>query len=75
MKLQVKSFIDTVIWRFGGGFAGLVLLIFATRLGLTPSEVGWLSLTLHFVLACDGVGARRQYVATLGENIRQLELG
>ena len=44
VKLQVKSFIDTVIWRFGGGFAGVVLLIFATGLGLTPEQVGWLSL-------------------------------
>ncbi|HVQ64837.1 MAG TPA: Npt1/Npt2 family nucleotide transporter [Terriglobia bacterium] len=74
VKLQVKSFIDTVIWRFGGGFAGLVLLIFATRLGLSPSEVGWLSLLFISLWMATAFAARRQYIATLGENIRQIEL-
>ena len=75
VKLQVKSFIDTVIWRFGGGFAGVVLLIFTTGLGLTPSQVGWLSLFFISVWLAIALSARRQYVATLGENIRQLEFG
>jgi ATP:ADP antiporter, AAA family len=74
VKLQVKSFIDTVIWRFGGGFAGLVLLVFATKLGLTAGEVGWLSLLFISLWFAAAFGARRQYIATLGENIRQLEL-
>ena len=74
VKLQVKSFIDTVIWRFGGGFAGLVLLVFATRLGLSPSEVGWLSLLFISLWLASAFGARRQYIAALGENIRQIEL-
>ena len=73
-KLQVKSFIDTVFWRLGGGFAGVVLLIFATGLGLTPAQVGWVSLFFIFIWLVTAFGARRQYVATLGENIRQLEL-
>lgn len=30
IKLQVKSFIDTVIWRLGDGFAAITLLVFAT---------------------------------------------
>ncbi len=74
VKLQVKSFIDTVIWRFGGGFAGVVLLIFATGLGLTPGQVGWVSLFFISIWLATAFGARRQYVATLGENIRQFEL-
>jgi len=73
VKLQVKSFIDTVIWRFGGGFAGVVLLIFTSGLGLTPSQVGWLSLFFISVWLAAASSARRQYIATLGENIRQLE--
>jgi AAA family ATP:ADP antiporter len=73
VKLQVKSFIDTVIWRFGGGFAGLVLLIFATRLGLSAGEVGWLSVLFISLWLVTAFGARRQYVATLGETIRQFE--
>jgi AAA family ATP:ADP antiporter len=32
IKLQVKWFIDTVIWRLGDGLAGLTVLIFATTL-------------------------------------------
>jgi AAA family ATP:ADP antiporter len=73
VKLQVKSFIDTVIWRFGGGFAGVVLLLFTTGLGFTPSQVGWLSLFFISVWLATASSARRQYIATLGENIRQLE--
>jgi len=73
VKLQVKSFIDTVIWRFGGGFAGVVLLIFTSGLALAPSQVGWLSLFFISVWLVAASGARRQYIATLGENIRQLE--
>jgi len=74
VKLQVKSFIDTVVWRLGGGFAGLVLLVFATRLGLNASQVGWFSLLFVSVWLVTAFEARRQYVTTLGENIRQLEL-
>ncbi len=51
-----------------------MLLIFATGLGLTPAQVGWLSLFFISVWLATAFGARRQYVATLGENIRQLEL-
>lgn len=74
VKLQVKSFVDTVVWRFGGGFAGLVLLVFATKLGLNASEVGWISLIFVAAWLVMAFEARRQYVTTLGENIRQLEL-
>ncbi|HET9219156.1 MAG TPA: Npt1/Npt2 family nucleotide transporter, partial [Terriglobia bacterium] len=73
VKMQVKSFIDTVIWRFGGGFAGVVLLIFSTGLGLRPAQVGWVSLFLVSVWLATAVSARRQYIATLGDSIRQLE--
>ena len=71
VKLQVKSFIDTVVWRFGGGFAGLLLLLFATKLGFSPAQVGWLCLLFVMVWVVAAVAARRQYVATLGENIQQ----
>jgi AAA family ATP:ADP antiporter len=74
IKLQVKSFIDTVIWRFGGGFAGVVLLIFATGLGLTPGQVGWVSLFFISVWLATAFRARRQYIATLGDSIRHLDI-
>ncbi len=71
VKLQVKSFIDTVVWRFGGGFAGLLLLVFATRLGFSPAQVGWLCLVFVAIWMATAAAARRQYVATLGKNIQQ----
>jgi AAA family ATP:ADP antiporter len=74
VKLQVKSFIDTVVWRFGGGFGGLILLIFATRLGLTPGQIGWLCVFFVLIWLAAAATAQRQYVATLGESIRQFEL-
>ena len=38
VKLQAKSFIDTVIWRLGDGLAGFTVLLFATILHFTPSR-------------------------------------
>jgi AAA family ATP:ADP antiporter len=70
VKLQVKSFIDTVVWRFGGGFAGLLLLIFATKLGFLASQIGWLCLLFVVAWVITAIAARRQYVATLGQNIQ-----
>ena len=71
VKMQVKSFIDTVIWRLGDGLAGLTLLVFATHLNFRPSQISWVNLIflgLWFVAAHI---AHRQYVATLGERIQQ----
>src|ERR1700686_727084 len=34
IKIQVKWFIDTVVWRLGDGLSGLTVLIFATTLHL-----------------------------------------
>ena len=71
VKMQVKSFIDTVIWRLGDGLAGLTLLVFATYLNFRPNQISWVNLIflgLWFVVANT---ARRQYVAILGERIQQ----
>ena len=74
VKLQVKSFVDTVVWRFGGGFAGLLLLVFATTLGLSPGEIGWINILLVAVWLMIAFIARQQYVATLGQSIQQFDL-
>jgi ATP/ADP translocase len=74
VKLQAKSFIDTVIWRFGDGLAGLTVLIFATGLHFTPREIGWLNIVLLIAWMGIAVLARRQYVETLSSNMRQLQL-
>jgi len=74
IKLQVKSFIDTVIWRFGDGLAGLTLLVFATNLHFTPREIGWVNLALLGGWIVAAIVARHQYVATLRNNIQQIRI-
>lgn len=74
IKLQAKSFIDTVIWRFGDGLAGFTVLIFATGLTFTPREIGWLNVVLLCVWMGVVIFARRQYVVTLSSNMQQLQL-
>jgi AAA family ATP:ADP antiporter len=71
LKLQVKWFIDTVIWRLGDGLAGLTVLIFATTLHMSARQISWIALLLvsGWLLAVSV--ARRQYVATLKESISQ----
>ena len=74
IKLSVKSFIDTVIWKIGDGLAGLTLLLFATTLRFTPREISAVTITLIAAWIVSAVVARRQYVATLRENIQSVRL-
>ena len=71
VKLRVKWVIDTVIWRLGDGLSGLLVLIFATWLHFSARQISWVVLVLVgcWLLAVNA--ARRQYVATLKEGIRQ----
>jgi AAA family ATP:ADP antiporter len=71
IKLQVKWFIDTVIWRLGDGLAGLTVLIFATTLHLSARQMSWIALLLVTGWLAAVAVARRQYVATLKESIAQ----
>src|SRR6266478_5476173 len=71
IKLQVKWFIDTVIWRLGDGLAGLTVLIFATTLHLAARQMSWIALLLVTGWLVAVAVARRQYVATLKESISQ----
>jgi ATP:ADP antiporter, AAA family len=71
IKLQVKWFIDTVIWRLGDGLAGLTVLIFATTLHLAARQMSWIALVLVAGWLIAVAVARRQYVATLKESIAQ----
>ena len=63
VKLQVKWFIDTVIWRMGDGLSGLIVLVFATFLQFSPRQISWIVLLLvsGWLMAVSVV--RRQYVA------------
>jgi ATP/ADP translocase/HEAT repeat protein len=74
IKVQVKSFIDTVIWKCGDGLAALTLLLFATTLRFSPREVSFVNLVLLLGWIAAALMARRQYVATLRSNIRQIRI-
>jgi len=71
IKLPVKWFIDTVIWRLGDGLAGLTVLIFATSLHLPVRQISWIALLFVSGWLAAVAVARRQYVATLKESITQ----
>ncbi|MGH9649752.1 MAG: Npt1/Npt2 family nucleotide transporter, partial [Terriglobales bacterium] len=74
VKLQVKSFIDTVIWRLGDGLAGLTVLLFATYLHVSARRLGWITMTLMLAWLAAAIVARKQYVNTLRECIQQHRL-
>ncbi len=74
IKVQVKSFIDTVIWKLGDGLAGLTLLLFATYLQFSARQISWVTLVLLGAWIAAAVYARRQYVATLRRNMQQVAI-
>ncbi len=71
LKVQVKSFIDTVVWRLGDGLAGVTLLVFVTYLQFTPRQVGWINLIGLAAWLFVANRARRQYLRTLGERVQE----
>ena len=71
---RVKSFIDTVIYRFGDALGGVVVLACAAWLGWTPVQVGWLALAVVVAWLVAADVARRQYVSNLQDSIRQHRL-
>jgi AAA family ATP:ADP antiporter len=71
---QVKSFIDTLVWRLGDGLAGVIVLLSATWLGLSAVNVGWVNLALIGIwFGCASV-ANRQYVRNLTDSIQHYRL-
>jgi ATP:ADP antiporter, AAA family len=74
VKLHVKWFIDTVVWRLGDTLAGLTVLIFATWLHLPAVQLswvvlGWLGCWLFAVYV-----AKQRYVVTLNDSVTQHRL-
>jgi len=74
VKLQAKWFIDTVVWRLGDGLAGVVVLIFAARLGWTPQQVSWIAILLILGWLAAVYVAGKQYVVVLQDSISQHRL-
>ncbi len=74
IKNQVKSFIDTVVWRSGDGLAALLVLAFVTNLDWSAGQVGLVSVVLIVGWCTSAIIARSQYVQALKESIRQHRL-
>jgi AAA family ATP:ADP antiporter len=74
VKLQAKSAIDTVIWRLGDGLSGLTLAIFTDGLHWSPQRVSFVNLVFIAGWIFAGIQARRRYLGTLLQSIRQRRL-
>ena len=74
IKIQVKSFLDTVVLRLGDGIGAMLVLTLAGGLGFTATEIGWVSLGLLILWFIAARGASRQYVTALGETLRHQRL-
>ncbi|MGH9502883.1 MAG: Npt1/Npt2 family nucleotide transporter [Terriglobales bacterium] len=74
VKIQVKWFLDTVVWRLGDGLSGLTVLIFATTLHWPAQQISWIALVLVSIWLISVSVARKQYVETLKESISQHRL-
>ena len=74
IKFQVKWFIDTVVWRFGDGIAGVIVLVFATYLHISARRLSWgvLAMIAGWIVAA--YVARHKYGDILATNIRQHRL-
>ena len=46
VKIQVKWFLDTVVWRLGDGLSGLAVLVCATLLHMPARQISWVVLVL-----------------------------
>ncbi len=74
VKVQVKSFIDVVVWRFGDGLSGMAVALFADQLGWLPVKFSWVNITFMVGWMAAAFMARRQYVGTLRECIQKHRL-
>ena len=68
---RVKSFIDTVVYRLGDAGGGLLVLLFAAVVGITPVVMSWVVIVLLGAWVGAAYMARRQYVENLRDSIHQ----
>ncbi len=71
LTFRVKSFIDTVVYRFGDALGGLAVLLFASMLGLPPVQLSWVALIALAGWLWAARIAKQQYVENLRESIHQ----
>jgi len=65
VKSQVKSFIDTFVWRSADGIAGLSLLFFAGLLKFSPARVSLVNLVILVGWVAIAYGVRGEYLNVL----------
>jgi AAA family ATP:ADP antiporter len=73
VKSQVKSFIDTFVWRMADGVAGLFLLVLK-KLGFTPSRMGAVNLVFLGLWVVVAYGVKREYLTVLRRAIERRTL-
>jgi AAA family ATP:ADP antiporter len=71
LTFRVKSFIDTVVYRFGDAMGGITILLFAAMFGLNAVQMTAVTLVLIGAWFWASLVARRQYVENLRESIHQ----
>lgn len=74
IKLRVKWFVDTVVWRAGDCAAGIAVLIFASWLALPARQLSWIAILFVGAWLYAISRARHEYVLTLKQNISQHKL-
>jgi AAA family ATP:ADP antiporter len=74
IRSQVKSFIDTFVWRTSDGIAGLTLLLFANLLKFNPGHISIVNILMLAGWLAIAHGVRREYVNTLKQAIKRRTL-
>ncbi len=74
IRSQVKSFIDTFVWRSADGIAGVTLLLFANVLRFNPSKVSLVNLIVLTGWIAIANGVRREYLNALRLAIERRKL-
>ncbi len=69
VRSQVKSFIDTFVWRSADGIAGLILKLSAQVLRFSPSQVSLVNMAALVAWVCIANEVRREYLNVLRQAI------
>jgi len=73
-KSQVKSFIDTVVWRLGDGLSGVMIVVFYATFHFTAPGMSTVVMALLLGWVFAAFLTRRLYVSYLGEGIHKHRL-
>jgi HEAT repeat protein len=74
VRVRAKPFLDTVAQRSGEGLGALAILLLTRFFNLAPAQFGWVLLGLLLVWLVIARKAGFQYLATLGDTLRQRRL-